>query len=106
MILWKILNLWRINMNRKELNDYIRSKIDEFSRIDARIVEIQRKLTEVRSMENDSLIQINIGICVFSISKESAEAMLQEALQIERNYHLTLQQRFNKAVGILNGEDE
>lgn len=91
-------------MNRTELNSYFKDKLDQFSKIDARIGELNRKLKEVKSMENDSLIQINMGICIFSVSKEQAEKMLVDAIEVEHEYHRVLQSRFHKAVGVMNGE--
>ena len=49
-------------------------------------------------------MQINMGICVFSVSKERAIELLNEAIEIEVNFHRIMQSRFDKAVGALMGE--
>ena len=59
-------------MNRTELNSFFKQKLEEFSAIDARIGELRKKLSQANTMEDDSLMQINMGICVFSVSKERA----------------------------------
>lgn len=91
-------------MNRSELNVYFKDKLEQFSKIDSRIAELSRKLKEVKSMESDSLIQINMGICIFSVSKDKAQEMLSDAIQVEHEYHHLLQERFHKAVGVMNGD--
>lgn len=50
------------------------------------------------------MIQVNMGLCIFSISKESAQAMLREAIVVEQEYHRMMQERFHNAVGVINGE--
>lgn len=91
-------------MNRRELNNFFNRQIDEYSKLDARIGALKEKVAEVNSMENDSMIQINMGLCIFSISKESALTMLTEAVAVEQEYHHMMYQRFDRAVGVLNGE--
>lgn len=91
-------------MNRKELQSFFEGKLNEFKMIDSRIEELRKKLQQAKSIDDDSLMQINMGICVFSVSKERAVEILNEAIDIEINYHRIMQQRFHDAVGALNGE--
>ena len=91
-------------MNRKELQSFFEGKLNEFKMIDSRIEELRKKLQQARTIDDDSLMQINMGICVFSVSKERAVQILSEAIDIEQNYHRIMQYRFDKAVGIMNGE--
>ena len=91
-------------MNRKELQSFFEGKLNEFKMIDSRIEELRKKLQQARTIDDDSLMQINMGICVFSVSKERAVQVLSEAIEIEQNYHRIMQSRFNKAVGVLMGE--
>ena len=91
-------------MNRTELNSFFKQKLEEFSAIDARIEELRKKLQQARTIDDDSLMQINMGICVFSVSKERAVQILSEAIEVEQNYHSIMQSRFYKAVGALMGE--
>ena len=91
-------------MNRKELQAFFEGKLNEFKMIDSRIEELRKKLQQARTIDDDSLMQINMGICVFSVSKERAVQILSEAIEIEQNYHRIMKSRFDKAVGIMNGE--
>ena len=91
-------------MNRKELQAFFEGKLNEFKMIDSRIEELRKKLQQARTIDEDSLMQINMGICVFSVSKERAVQILSEAIEIEQNYHSIMQSRFDKAVGALMGE--
>lgn len=91
-------------MNRTELNSFFKQKLEEFSAIDARIEELRKKLQQAKSIDDDSLMQINMGICVFSVTKKRAIEILNEAIEIEQNYHRIMQSRFDKAVGALMGE--
>ena len=91
-------------MNRKELQSFFEGKLNEFKMIDSRIEELRKKLQQARTIDDDSLMQINMGICVFSVTKERAVQILSEAIEIEQNYHHIMQIRFNKAVGALMGE--
>ena len=91
-------------MNRKELQSFFEGKLNEFKMIDSRIEELRKKLQQARTIDDDSLMQINMGICVFSVSKERAVQVLSEAIEIEQNYHRIMQIRFDKAVGALMGE--
>ena len=91
-------------MNRKELHGFFEGKLNEFKMIDSRIEELRKKLQQARTIDDDSLMQINMGICVFSVSKERAVELLNEAIEIEQNYHRIMQIRFDKAVGALMGE--
>lgn len=91
-------------MNRNELRGFFEGKLNEFKMIDSRIEQLQKKLKEVSAMEADSLIQMNMGMAIFSASQETATALLNEALEVERNYHRLMQVRFDKAVGALMGE--
>lgn len=91
-------------MNRKELQSFFEGKLNEFKMIDSRIEELRKKLQQARTIDDDSLMQINMGICVFSVSKERAIEILNEAIEIEVNYHHIMQYRFDKAVGALMGE--
>ena len=91
-------------MNRTELNSFFKQKLEDFSAIDARIRELRKKLSQANTMEDESLMQINMGICVFSVNKERAVQILSEAIEIEQNYHRIMQYRFDKAVGALMGE--
>lgn len=91
-------------MNRAELRGFFEGKLNEFKMIDSRIDELRKKLAQANTLEDDSLMQINMGICVFSVSKERAVQILSEAIEIEQNYHRIMQSRFYKAVGALMGE--
>ena len=91
-------------MNRKELQSFFEGKLNEFKMIDSRIEELRKKLQQARTIDDDSLMQINMGICVFSVSKERAVQILSEAIEIEQNYHRIMQSRFDKAVCALMGE--
>lgn len=91
-------------MNRAELRGFFEGKLNEFKMIDSRIEELRKKLAQANTLEDDSLMQINMGICVFSVSKERAVQILSEAIEIEQNYHRIMQSRFDKAVGALMGE--
>ena len=91
-------------MNRKELQSFFEGKLNEFKMIDSRIEELRKKLQQARTIDDDSLMQINMGICVFSVTKERAVQILSEAIEIEQNYHRIMQIRFDKAVGALMGE--
>ncbi len=91
-------------MNRRELQGFFEGKLNEFKMIDSRIEQLAKKLNEVKTMEADSLIQLNMGIAIFSVSQETATSMLQEAIEVERNFHRLMQVRFDKAVGALMGE--
>ena len=91
-------------MNRKELQSFFEGKLNEFKMIDSRIEELRKKLQQARTIDDDSLMQINMGICVFSVSKELAIEILNEAIEIDVNYHHIMQSRFDKAVGALMGE--
>lgn len=91
-------------MNRRELQGFFEGKLNEFKMIDSRIDQLNKKLAEVSTMEADSLIQMNMGMAIFSASQETATALLKEAIEVERNYHRLMQERFHKAVGAMNGE--
>ena len=91
-------------MNRKELSSFFNKHLEEYAKIDSRISALRSKIDEVLSMEDDSMIQLNMGLCIFSISKESAQAMLREAIVVEQEYHRMMQERFHNAVGVINGE--
>lgn len=91
-------------MNRKELQGFFEGKLNEFKMIDSRIEELRKKLQQARTIDDDSLMQINMGICVFSVSKVRAVQILSEAIEIEHNYQRIMQYRFDKAVGALMGE--
>lgn len=91
-------------MNRKELQSFFEGKLNEFKMIDSRIEELRKKLQQANTIDEDSLMQINMGICVFSVTKERAVQILSEAIEIEQNYHRIMQIRFDKAVGALMGE--
>lgn len=91
-------------MNRKELQGFFEGKLNEFKMIDSRIEELRKKLQQARTIDDDSLMQINMGICVFSVTKERAIELLNEAIEIEVNFHRIMQPRFDKAVGALMGE--
>lgn len=91
-------------MNRKELQSFFEGKLNEFKMIDSRIEELRKKLQQARTIDDDSLMQINMGICVFSVTKERAIELLNEAIEIEVNFHRIMQFRFDKAVGALMGE--
>ena len=93
-------------MNRTELQSFFEGKLNEFKMIDTRIGELRKKLNQANSIEDDSLMQINMGICVFSVTKERAVQILSEAIEIEQNYHRIMQIRFDKAVGALMGEQD
>lgn len=93
-------------MNRKELQSFFEGKLNEFKMIDSRIEELRKKLQQARTIDDDSLMQINMGICVFSVTKERAIELLNEAIEIEVNFHRIMQNRFNKAVSSLMGEDD
>lgn len=93
-------------MNRTELQSFFEGKLNEFKMIDTRIGELRKKLNQANSIEDDSLMQINMGICVFSVTKERAVQILSEAIDIEQNYHRIMQIRFDKAVGALMGEQD
>lgn len=81
-------------MNRKELQDFFEGKLNEFKMIDSRIDELRKKLQQARTIDEDSLMQINMGICVFSVTKVRAVQILSEAIEIEQNYHRIMQSRF------------
>lgn len=91
-------------MNRQELQSFFEGKLNEFKMIDSRIEELRKKLQQARTIDDDSLMQINMGICVFSVTKERAVQILSEAIEIEQNYHRIMQSRFDKSVGALMGE--
>ena len=91
-------------MNRKELQSFFEGKLNEFKMIDSRIEELRKKLQQARTIDDDSLMQINMGICVFSVTKVRAVQILSEAIEIEQNYHSIMQSRFDKSVGALMGE--
>lgn len=91
-------------MNRKELQSFFEGKLNEFKMIDSRIEELRKKLQQARTIDEYSLMQINMGICVFSVTKERAVQILSEAIDIEQNYHRIMKIRFDKAVGALMGE--
>ena len=78
-------------MNRQELQSFFEGKLNEFKMIDSRIEELRKKLQQARTIDDDSLMQINMGICVFSVSKERALQILSEAIEIEQNYHRIMQ---------------
>lgn len=59
-------------MNRKELHGFFEGKLNEFKMIDSRIEELRKKLQQARTIDDDSLMQINMGICVFPVTKERA----------------------------------
>ena len=90
-------------MNRKELQSFFEAKLNEFKMIDSRIGELRRKLQQAVTIDDDSMMQVNMGICVFSVNKERAIDMLTDAIEIESGYHRIMQERFNKAVGALMG---
>ena len=92
-------------MNHNEFKIFFDKKLAEFSKISSRIGELKRKLGEVRSMEDDSMIQLNMGIAIFSVSKDSATKILIEAINVEEQYHRIMHDRFSDAVAIVNGED-
>lgn len=92
-------------MNRKEIQSFFEGKLNEYRMIDSRIEELRKKLQQAKTIDDDSLMQINVGICVFSVTKELAIQLLTEAIDIEINYHTIMQGRFNRAVGVLNGEE-
>ena len=89
-------------MNQKELKSFFDGKFNEFKMIESRVVELSKKLEQIRTMEDDSLIQLNMGLAIFSVSKESATAILKEAIQVENEYYRIMQSRFDKAVGALS----
>lgn len=93
-------------MNRKELQGFFEGRLNEFKMIDSRIEELRKKLQQARTIDDDSLMQVNMGICVFSVSKERAVELINEAIEIEFNYHRIMQSRFDKAVGALMGEQD
>ncbi|EOE0154447.1 hypothetical protein ACJ8S7_005100 [Klebsiella pneumoniae] len=91
-------------MNRIELKRFFESKLVDFAQIETRIESLKAKRREAVSMEEDSLMQLNMGTCVFSVSQERAINILDEAIQIEQHYFHMMQERFHRAVGIMNGE--
>lgn len=91
-------------MNRKELSNFFKKHLEEYAKIDNRIEMIRNKMDEILSMEDDSMIQLNMGLCIFSVSKEDAQVMLRNAITFEQEYHRMMQERFNTAVGVINGE--
>lgn len=91
-------------MNRKELSSFFNKHLEDYAKIDNRIGMLRQKIDEVLSMENDSMIQLNMGLCIFSVSKEDAQTMLRNAIIVEQEYHRMMQERFNTAVGVINGE--
>lgn len=92
-------------MNHNEIHNYFAKKIGEYSKIASRVDELRRKLGQVRSMEDDSMIQLNMGISVFSVSKASATSILIEAINVEEQYARLMHDRFMDAIAIINGED-
>ena len=91
-------------MNRRELQGFFEGKLNEFKMIDSRIENLRKKMNEVCSMEANTFIQMNMGTAMFSCSQETAMVLLTEAITVEQNYHRLMQERFHKAVGVLNGE--
>lgn len=91
-------------MNRKELQSLFEGKLNEFKMIDSRIEELRKKLQQARTIDDDSLMQISMGVCIFSVSKERAVQILSEAIDIEQNYHHIMQIRLDKAISALMGE--
>ena len=92
-------------MNRKELQSLFEGKLNEFKMIDSRIEELRKKLQQAKTIDDDSLMQINMGICVFSVSKERAVQILSEAIEIEQNYQLVSCLPFNGIVKPFNRHD-
>lgn len=92
-------------MGHNEIRVFFTTKISDYQKISARLGELKRKLGEVRSMEDDSMIQLNMGLSIFSVSKESATMILIEAINVEEQYHGLMHDRFMDAMAIINGED-
>lgn len=91
-------------MNHIELSKYFKGKLEDYTKIDSRVIELQKKLKQAKEIEEGSLMQINMGTCVFSVSKETAVSMLTDAILIERNYQKLLSERFQAAVEIIEGK--
>lgn len=91
-------------MNRARANDLFQSHIQQLSDIDRKVRYISKKMQEIESMENDSLIQINMGLCIFSVPKDQAQIVLESALEAEKKYQKILTDRFERAIGVLNGD--
>lgn len=92
-------------MNRNELQFFFKGKLEEYLKIDTTIQELYSKLNQVNAMTDDSLIQLNMGLAIFSVSKETAQGILNEAIAVEENYHKLMSIKFDKAVKVLRGEE-
>lgn len=91
-------------MNRAKANDLFQGHMQQLSDIDRKVRDITRKLQEIESMEDDSLIQMNMGICIFSVPKDQVKIVLESALDAEKKYQKILTDRFERAIGVLNGD--
>lgn len=91
-------------MNRAKANDLFQGHMKQLSDIDRKVRDITRKLQEIDSMENDSLIQMNLGLCIFSVPKDQVKIVLESALEQEKKYQEILASRFERALGVLNGD--
>lgn len=91
-------------MNRQEIKDYFGGKLNEYAMIDSKLHALREKMKDVDRMEADTLIQINMGLAIFSVSQETAYKMLEEAIAVEIQYRELMYSRFMLAVGALNGE--
>lgn len=92
-------------MNHIELSKFFKGKLEEYTKIDTRVIELQKKLKQAKEIEDGTLMQINMGTCVFSVSRESAIQMLSEAILIERNYQKLMSDRFQSAVAVIEGTE-
>lgn len=93
-------------MNRRELKLFFDDKLRQYSEIYSREQSLREKLCQIRTMPDDSLIQMNLGTCVFSVPKEQAVNLLYGQIEVECKYDLLMHERFMKAVGIINGEED
>ena len=91
-------------MNHIELKDFFNGRVNEYAKIETRIAMINERIKEVVNMEDDSMIQLNMSLTIFSVSKLTALSLLREALDVENNYLRLMYDRFDSAVGIINGD--
>lgn len=91
-------------MNHVELKDFFNGRVNEYAKIETRIAMINDRIKEVVNMEDDSMIQLNMSLTIFSVSKLTALSLLREALDVENNYLHLMYDRFDSAVGIINGD--
>lgn len=91
-------------MNHNELKHFFDGQLQAYAKISTRIGELKTKLAQINTMEDDSLIQLNMGLAIFSVGKESAVKILSEAIEVEQNYFHIMTDRFHRAVGVINGE--